>query len=155
MLQKLSALAAALTISTGVLAAAADQVAVRDAYVRLAPPGAPATAAFMRIRNSGDKEVQVVKADSPAARATEIHNHINDGGVMRMRPVPAIAIKARDEAVLQPGGMHIMLIDLKAPIREGDTVPITLDFGDGSSKTVAAKVLRPGMSAAAPMEHHH
>lgn len=157
MLQKMSALAAALLFSTAVLAGAADKVTAQDPYVRLAPPGAPATGAFMVLKNGGDKDVKVVKAENPLSRVTELHNHINDNGVMRMRPVPAIDIKAGGEAVLKPGGLHVMLIDLKAPMREGDTVPITLNFDDGSSKTVEAKVVRPSVPAMAPMpmEHQH
>lgn len=155
MLLKLSTLAAALLFSAGTLAAAADNVAVQDPYVRLAPPGAPATGAFMVIKNGGDKDVKVVKADNPASKVTEMHNHINDNGVMKMRPVAAIDIKAKGEAVLKPGGLHIMLIDLKTAMKEGDTVPITLGFDDGSSKIVDAKVVRPSVPAPAAMEHHH
>lgn len=153
-MKHLSLLAASLVFSTGVLAAAADNVSVADPYVRLAPPNAPATGAFMVIRNNGDKDVKVVKADNPASRATELHNHINDGGVMKMRPVAAIEIKPKGEAVLKPGGLHVMLIDLKAPMKEGDVVPITLGFDDGSSKQVDAKVVKP-VAAPAPMEHKH
>lgn len=151
---KLSLLVLALVLHNGALAAAADQVTVQDPYVRLAPPNAPATGAFMVIKNHGDKDVRVLKADNPASKATELHNHINDGGVMKMRPVPGIDIKAKGEAVLKPGGLHVMLIDLKAPMKEGDVVPITLNFDDGSSKKVDAQVLRP-TAAPAPMEHKH
>lgn len=149
----LALLVAALLASAGALAGAADQISVADAYVRMAPPNAPATGAFMVIRNQGHKEVKLLKAANPASRLTELHNHINDGGVMRMRPVESIAIKAKGEAVLQPGGLHVMMIDLKAPLKEGDSVPITLGFDDGSSKTVEAKVVRP--MATGMMEHHH
>lgn len=154
MMQKISVLTAALLFSSGVLAAAADNVSVQDPYVRLAPPGAPTTAAFMVLKNGGDKDVKVVKADNPASKVTEIHNHINDGGVMRMRQVQAVEIKAKGEAVLKPGGLHIMLIDLKAPMKEGDVVPITLSFDDGSSKKVDATVTKP-TAVAGPSEHDH
>ena len=153
-MKKLSLLAAGLLLSTGVLAGAADNVSVQDPYVRLAPPNAPATAAFMVIRNGGDKDVKVVKADNPVSRVTELHTHINDGGVMKMRPVPAIEVKAKGEAVLQPGGLHVMMIDLKAPMKEGDSVPVTLTFDDGSSKQVDAKVVKPS-AAPMKMEHKH
>jgi len=96
----------------------------------------------------------VLKADNPVSRVTELHTHLNEGGVMKMRPVPAIEVKAKGEAVLQPGGMHVMMIDLKAPMKEGDVVPITLTFDDGSSKQIEAKVVRP-MAAGMPMEHKH
>ena len=153
-MKKLSLLAAGLIASAGAFAGAADQVTVQDPYVRLAPPNAPATGAFMVIKNNGDKDVKVLKADNPASKVTELHTHINDGGVMKMRPVPAIDVKARGEAVLKPGGLHVMLIDLKAPMKEGDTVPLTLTFDDGSTKKVDAKVVKP-TAAPAPMEHKH
>jgi copper(I)-binding protein len=153
-MKQLSLLAAGLMISAGVLAGAADNVTVQDPYVRLAPPNAPATGAFMVIKNGGDKDVKVLKADNPASRVTELHTHLNENGVMKMRPVPAIDVKAKGQAVLQPGGLHVMMIDLKAPMKEGDVVPITLTFDDGSSKQVDAKVVRP-MAAGMPMEHKH
>ena len=139
-MKQLSLLAAGLMVSLGALAGAADSVTVQDPYVRLAPPNAPATGAFMVIRNGGDKDIKVVKASNPVSKITELHTHLNEGGVMKMRPVPAIDVKARGEAVLKPGGLHVMLIDLKAPMKEGDIVPITLTFDDGSSKQVDAKV---------------
>ena len=151
-MKRLSMLAAGLLFSAGVLAGAADNVSVQDPYVRLAPPNAAATGAFMVIRNTGDKDVKVIKADNPVSKATELHTHLNEGGVMKMRPVQAIEIKAKGEAVLKPGGLHVMMIDLKAPLKEGDSVPITLTFDDGSSKQVDAKVVK---ATAAPALTEH
>lgn len=155
-MKQLSLLAASLMFSAGVLAGAADNVSVQDPYVRLAPPNAPATGAFMVIKNNGDKDVKVVKADNPVSKVTELHTHLNEGGVMKMRPVPSIEVKAKGEAVLKPGGLHVMMIDIKTPMKEGDVVPITLSFDDGSTKQVDAKVVRP-MAAPMPaaMEHKH
>ncbi len=154
-MNKLSLLIAGLLMSAGVMAGAADAVSVDSPYVRLAPPNAPATGAFMVIKNAGDKDVKVVKADNPASKVTELHTHLNEGGVMKMRPVPAIEVKAKGEAVLKPGGLHVMLIDLKAPMKEGDSVPITLTFDDGSSKTVNAKVMKPMAEGMPGMQHKH
>lgn len=153
MKKQLALFATGLALSAGALAAAADKVSVHDAYVRMAPPNAPATGAFMIIKNNGDKDLKVLRALSPASRLTELHNHINDGGVMRMRPVTAIEIKAGGEAVLKPGGLHVMMIDLPAPLKEGEVVPITLGFDDGSSKVVEAKVVR--QMPMPVMEHKH
>ncbi|MDP3441202.1 MAG: copper chaperone PCu(A)C [Azonexus sp.] len=153
-MKKLSLLALGLMFSAGVMAAAADQVSVEKPYVRLAPPNAPATGAFMVIKNNGEKDIKVMKADNPVSRVTELHTHLNEGGVMKMRPVSAIDVKAKGEAILQPGGLHVMMIDIKAPMKEGDVVPITLTFDDGSSKQIDAKVVRP-MAAGMPMEHKH
>jgi len=155
-MKQLSLLAASLMFSASVLAGAADNVSVQEPYVRQAPPNAPATGAFMVIKNNGDKDIKLVKVDNPASKATELHTHLNEGGVMKMRSVPGIDIKAKGEAVLKPGGLHVMMIDLKAPMKEGDVVPMTLTFDDGSSKQVDAKVVRP-MAAGMPpaMEHKH
>lgn len=154
-MKKISLLLASLTFSAGALAASADNVTVHEPYVRLAPPNAPATGAFMVIKNNGDKDVKVLKADNPASKVTELHTHLNEGGVMKMRPVAAIDIKAKGEAVLQPGGLHVMLINMNAPLKEGDSVPITLTFDDGSSKKVDAKVVRPVAAGMPMMDHKH
>jgi len=132
---------------------AADQVAVKDAMVRQVPPGTTITGAFMVLHNQGRKDVELVKAESTVAKSTELHNHINDGGVMRMRPVKAIPIKAGGEAALKPGGYHVMLIGLNASLKEGETVNITLGFADGSSKVVEARVQKPMMADHG--KHHH
>lgn len=140
-------------VSLGAWAAgAADSVTVVDPYVRQAPPGAVASGAFMVLRNSGDKDVKVVKAENSASKITELHTHLNEGGVMKMRRVPAIDIKAKGETALKPGGLHVMLIDLKGPMKEGDQVTITLGFDDGSSKQIEAPVKKP-MPMPMPMDH--
>lgn len=154
-MKNISLLLASLMLSAGALAAASDNVTVHEPYVRLAPPNAPATAAFMVIKNGGETDVKVVKADNPASKATELHTHLNEGGVMKMRPVTAIDIKAKGEAVLKPGGLHVMLINLNAAMKEGDLVPITLTFDDGSSKKVEAKVQRTMAASMPTMEHKH
>lgn len=130
----------------------ADQISIGDAYVRLPPPGAKTTGAFMALKNAGDKDVQVVKANSAVAAVTELHNHINDNGVMRMRQVKEIAVPAKGETHLKPGSYHVMLIDMKAPLKEHDHVVITLEFSDGSSKEVHAMARKPG--ADMPMMDH-
>ena len=154
-MKKISLLLVSLMVSAGAFAAAADMVTVEAPYVRLAPPNAPATGAFMVIKNAGDKDVKVVKADNPASKATELHTHLNENGVMKMRPVAAIDVKSKGEAVLKPGGLHVMLINLVAPMKEGDVVPITLTFDDGSSKKVDAKVVKPMAAGMPAMEHKH
>jgi copper(I)-binding protein len=134
-------------------AGVADQISVVDPYVRMAPPGAKATGAFMVLKNAGDKDTQIVSANAAAANVTELHNHINDNGVMRMRQVKEIALPAKGEAVLKPGSYHVMLIDMKAPLKEGDHVVIKLGFGDGSSKEVHAPVTKTVIDMTTPMDH--
>lgn len=143
-------------IPAAVAAGVADNVAAVGPFVRMVPPGAQATGAFMVLKNNGDKDAKVVGASSPAAKATELHDHINDGGVMKMRPVPSITIKAKGEAVLKPGSLHVMLIGLNAPMKEGEKIAITLNFDDGSSRQVDATIMKPAPMPVAPppMEGH-
>ena len=136
---------------TAFAAGSADNVDVVDPYVRLMPPGAKATAAFMTLKNAGDKDVKLVKAETAAAKVAELHTHTNENGVMKMRQVPGIEIKAKAETALKPGSYHIMLID-PAALKEGDKVAITLGFDDGSSKKIEAMVKKPEAAPAA-MDH--
>jgi len=136
---------------------AADNVIMGNPYVRMVPPGQMVTGAFVVLKNADDKDHKVVKADSAAAKVTELHTHVNEGGMMKMRPVKEIEIKAKGETALQPGGLHIMLIDLKKPLNEGENVAITVTFEDGSSKKFDAPVRKPQamMPMTMPMQHDH
>jgi periplasmic copper chaperone A len=128
-------------------------ISIADPYVRMVPPGTSTTGAFMVVKNGSNADRKLVKADSPVARAVELHNHINDNGVMKMRQVPEIDIKAKGETALKPGSYHVMLIDLKQALKEGDSVPMTLTFDDGSTRKIDVPVKMP--QAMMPMEGDH
>lgn len=153
-MKRFSLLLALLSLSGAVMAAAADDIVVHEPYIRLAPPNAPATGAFMVLKNGTAADIRLLKADNPASQTTELHTHINDNGVMRMREVPEILVPAKGEAVLKPGGLHVMLINMKAPLSEGQIVPITLTFDDGSSKQIDVKVVKM-VPSQMPMQHKH
>jgi copper(I)-binding protein len=85
-------------------------------------------AGFMTIRNTGSAPDRLVAARTPVARLVELHTHIREGDVMRMRPVPAIELPPGQEVRLQPGGLHLMLIGLNAALDQGTRVPVTLVF---------------------------
>ena len=130
-----------LAASLPIAAFAADTLLhINAPYVRLAPPGAAATGAFMRIVNDSDKDRQLLQAESPVARRVELHSHVNDNGLMKMREVASIKIKAKGETELKPGSYHVMLIDMTQSLSEGEFVPITLRFDDGSSQRIEAPV---------------
>ena len=118
----------------------ADKVTVTDPYVRAIPPVVKTTAAFMQLRSSDAVERFVVEASSPAAGAVELHMHTMDDGVMRMRRIVHIHLPPDQTVSLEPGGLHIMLFDLTAPIAPGDRIPITLTFDDGSTREISAEV---------------
>jgi hypothetical protein len=146
----------AVVSSTAILAAetAADAVSVSDAYVREVPPVSQTTGAFLTLSNKDTQDHAVVAAKSPAAEIVELHTHImGDDGMHRMRELEKMEIPAGGETRLQPGGLHIMLINLVAPLKSGEQVEITLVFEDGSEQTISAdvKTVEAGMN----MHHHH
>jgi|MudIll2142460700_1097286.scaffolds.fasta_scaffold01206_6 hypothetical protein len=145
---------AALTAAPTLWAAgAADAIHAMEPSVRMAPPGQDQTGAYVTLHNSDKRDHALVKAASPAARATELHTVVDEGGMKKMRPVPKIDIAAGGQTRLQPGGPHIMLIGLTQPLREGASVPITLTFEDGSSKKISAPVR--AITAPGAMSHGH
>ncbi len=153
----LGILAAALTaiaLPLPTLAGEAD-LSIVGSYVRMVPPGTPNSAAFMTISNGSSSDRKLVKAESPVAKRSELHTHLNDQGMMRMRQVEAIEIKAAAQTELKPGGYHIMLFELQQPLQEGDSVALTLRFDDGSTKEIDAPVKKPQtvMKAENPPEH--
>jgi hypothetical protein len=85
-------------------------------------------AGFMVIRNTGTAPDRLVAARSPVAGVMELHTHIREGDVMRMRPVPAIELPAGQSVTLAPGGLHLMLIGLTQALNQGGRVPVTLVF---------------------------
>lgn len=120
---------AALTLFAHQAQAGADAgpaVEVLDPYALATPPGAPNGAAYMTIENTGDSEVVVTGASSSVSRSAEIHGHSRQGGMMMMKPVGELIIGPGEKAHLRPGEMHLMLIGLDVPLREGDEVVITL-----------------------------
>lgn len=109
------------------VAQAAD-IRVTEAWARPSLPGAPVTAAFMTIANDGANADRVigVNVEPAIADKAELHNHVLDNGVMRMRPVEAIDLPAHGAARLAPGGLHVMVFGVKAPWRAGDHPRLTL-----------------------------
>lgn len=120
-------------------AAETPEIEIVNAYARAVPPSAPNSAAFMLIHNHSDAERHLISAESDVSEVTELHNHINDDGVMRMRQVPRITVPAKGSVELKPGSFHVMLIGLEKPLKEGDQVHLKLNFDDGSQQQLAIK----------------
>jgi len=119
---------------------AAESVQVDDPYVRAVPPGLTNSASYMSLINTSDQAYALVSVETPAARIAELHEHVHEDGMMMMREVAAIEIPAQGRAVLQPGGLHVMLIGLTRDLKPGEALPIVLVFKDGSRKEVQARV---------------
>ncbi|MDH5396217.1 MAG: copper chaperone PCu(A)C [Gammaproteobacteria bacterium] len=110
----------------------ADSVTVKDAYVRAVPQGQPNSAAFMVIENKSAKDLALVNARSNVSDVVELHTHTKENGMMKMRPVKKIPVKAGSETVLKPGGLHVMFIGIKQELNVGDKVDLQLEFDNGT-----------------------
>ncbi len=128
-------------LAGGALAgSASDMVDVNAPYVRAVPPGQPNSAAFMMLKNRDAQAHAVVNASSDVAKVVELHTHIHEGGMMKMRRIDKIDVPANGMAELKPGGLHVMLIGLKRELAPGQKVAVTLEYEDGSTETVEAPV---------------
>ena len=91
------------------------------------PSTGPNTAAYITITNSGNQPDRLIEVESADATTVELHNHIEENGVMKMRPVSFIEIGA-DPVEMKPGGLHIMLMGLKESFQGKKEIPLTLHF---------------------------
>lgn len=110
----------------------AADIKVENAWVRAPAPGQVVVGGFMNITSA--KDAKLLSASSPVAGTTELHEMSMKDGVMMMRPVPFVALPEGQVVKLEPGGLHIMLIDLKKPLKAGDKVPFTLKIQAGKTQ---------------------
>lgn len=118
----------------------ADSLTILQPYVRAVPQGQPNSAAFMVLKNDSSEDRALVNARSTISKGVELHTHRKEAGMMRMRRVDRIVIKAGSETVLKPGGLHVMFIGLKQPLKAGDEVELELVFDDGATIKLTAPV---------------
>jgi periplasmic copper chaperone A len=133
-------------------AAFASDIAVEQPFARASAGAVTAGAAFMTLKNSGASDDALIAVSTPVAEHAELHIHIKDGDVMRMREVESIDVPAGSTVMLQPGGLHVMLIDLKAPLKAGEQFPLTLTFEKAGAMTIEVPV--KSIAAMAPMHDH-
>jgi len=124
---------------------AADDVHVINPYVRAVPPGQPNSAAFMQLQNKSASQHAIVRAQSPIAQRVELHTHLMEDGMMKMRQIKQIDVPAKGKTSLKPGGLHVMFLGLKSALTPGQSVPITLIYEDGSKTTIHAPVRKMKM----------
>ncbi len=100
---------------------------VSGAFAR-ASAGQARAAAYFAVHNGSDAADRLVSVSAVAARHVELHTHIHENGIMKMRPIEGVTIPAKGMAILKPGRDHVMFVGLKMPFRKGDLVPLTLNF---------------------------
>lgn len=138
------------TASPHAQAGVAGPITVQNAWARASAGRTGNSAAFMTLGAIGPTD-RLVSASTPVARRVELHETTMDGTIMRMRPVTGVDIAPGKPAELKPGGLHIMLMDLPAPLKVGESFPLTLTFTNAPPLTVTVKVVPPG--GAAPHSH--
>jgi len=136
-------------------------IQVKEPWVRGTVAQQKATGAFMQL--SAPQDMRLIEARSPVAGVVELHEMAMDNNVMKMRAVPGIDIPAGKGAELKPGGFHVMLLDLKKQLKEGDIVPLTLVLEGKDKKRQSVEVNAPvralgtrnNPGKAANAEHNH
>ncbi len=115
-------------------------IGVDHPWARATAGKAPNGAAFLMLTNAGDQADYLIRVETDAAKRAELHQHSMEDGVMKMRPVEKIEIAPGGETMLKPGGLHIMLMGLTAPLKEGERFPLTLVFEEAGSLDVEVTV---------------
>ena len=130
--------------------ASVGSIKVENAYTRATAPGQQVAGGFLKIENKGAAD-QLVSASSPAAGEVQLHEMAMDGNVMKMRQVKDIPVPANGSVELKPGGLHLMFMNIKAPLAAGETVPVKLKFAKAGE--VEVKMPVNPTAATAPMKH--
>ncbi|MEE4212270.1 MAG: copper chaperone PCu(A)C [Parvularcula sp.] len=138
-------LPAALFVLLAACGGADDVNTQQEGFIRMPPPGSSMSAAYLTVTREQDD--RLVRADVDGVQVTEIHRVLEEDGVMKMRPVAGLEVKAGEPLVLAPGGTHLMLIGLQDPLEEGEARNVLLTFESGETMTVSLPVKaqrRPG-----------
>jgi copper(I)-binding protein len=141
----------AFVLTAALGAPALAQVTVKEPWVRATVPEQKATGAFMQV--SAPAGARLVEARSSVAGVVELHEMSMEGTTMKMRAVPGIDLPPGKTVELKPGGYHVMLMDLKHPLKNGDSVAITLvvEGLDKKRETIEVKAPVRALNAQAPM----
>ena len=123
------------------IAAAASPIRIENPWSRATAPGQVVGGGFMTIVNTGNTADRLVSVTSAAAAEVQIHHTSIDGGVMRMRQLTdGLEIPAAGRVELKPRGLHLMLMQLKAPLEAGSSFPVQLQFEKAGTLTAQFKV---------------
>lgn len=134
----------------------ADSLMVHDAFIPAGPPTAKTHAAYMDLHNHSGSVKALIGVSAEGYAMAHLHVSEEKNGVATMSALDQIDIAPHSAVTLAPGGMHIMLMRPEAPVQEGDSVAITLEFADGATQVVIAPVTkRHHMAPSAHSDHNH
>jgi hypothetical protein len=117
-----------------------DTLRIDRAMARATPPGAKTGVVFFIVDNAANTTDRLLHASTPIAAGVALHQMAVDDGMMKMRAVPSIEIRPGGRLELQPGGYHLMLLDLKQALKVGEKFPLTLTFARGGVITISVPV---------------
>jgi copper(I)-binding protein len=153
------AIALVILSAVSVTHAPAQQVKAGDlvldhAWARATPSGAKVGGGFLTIENKGAAPDKLMGASSPAAGKIEVHETAMNNDVATMRPVNGgLSIAPNQSVTLAPGGYHLMMMDLKGPLKKGDKVPMTLTFEKAGDVKVTFDIRGVGATSSGQMDH--
>lgn len=131
-----------------------SELSFNDPWIRGSVPGQKNGAGYLVIDNQSNQPAALVSANSDRASRIELHTIIREEGVAKMREVQEIPVPANGSVTLQPGGYHVMFIGLTQPFKEGESIPVKLNFADGQSTEVRFDVKAPTFMGGASMQGH-
>ena len=151
----LAVFTAAAALVAPLYVAAAEGVKVANAWVRAPVAGQKTAAAYLDL--TSDRNLALVAAGSPAAGRVEMHSMTMDGGVMRMRALPRVDLPAGQTVRLAPGGTHLMLLELKQPLKPGDKLPLILSLqpSEPAGTSLTTVTVEAEIRAAGTPSHSH
>lgn len=158
MKQGLTSIACTLLLLTSGFANAqttADALQFTDPWIRASVPGQTNGAGYLAISNKRPQSAALTAVNSDRADRVEIHTIIREGGVAKMREVEQVEVPADGQVTLKPGGFHIMFVGLKQPFKEGEVIPVNLNFAGGQVTTVQFKVMAPTFTGGGQPTPHH
>jgi periplasmic copper chaperone A len=136
-------------LATNAFAAPPADVQITNAWARPTVPGQAVGAAYFDVRSAQGATVVEVRSD--VADAVQVHEMSRDGDIMRMRELKTLALPAGQTVHLSPGGIHLMLLELKHPLRVGETVPLRVTLEDARGRKQTLQVSAP-ISANPPVK---
>lgn len=119
-------------------------IEIENAWARATPGMSKNGGAYFTAKNTGKDADRIVGVSANVSAKAELHTHLNDNGIMRMRQVDGLDVPAGGEVTFRPGGYHIMFIGLHKPLKEGDRFPVTLIFEKAGQQTVEIDVMGVG-----------
>ncbi len=141
----------ALLLLAPALVCAAPPVTITAAWARATPPGVTTAATYLTVTNEGAGD-RLLGASSPAARLVLLHAEVEEHGMQHMRQLESVEVPAHGYVELAPGQMHLMLVDIAAPLKPDTTIKLTLRFENAGDLTIDVPV-RDGRLL--PEHHHH